>query len=390
MRHLIVPNLLVEDTLSVLKENGWLAQGMRVVSHQDGEHRLVPLDMGAPAELPESIRDLEITLIEGSANERIDSDWWSHLKKLVGKKEIEKHGDSWPSSHEFISDMMVVRIEESLDVHSASIAEAKLTSHPHIRLILRDEGVQGELRIRKLSPIGARIDNRIVTKSIPKTHVSTRVIVKESGVRIACDPNRAYFSSKLQTERLETLSLAKLLRKHLGRPISVCDPFCGVGPALAPLLSEKGLVSELLASDLNPDAIELLLQNLSAWDRREYPMEPTTIRRMFDDRIVGVADAMDLVQHPEFKAKWDMLIVNLPHRTIDILPSLVGLLDTSSTSIVRGRAIVAESEIDAANKAICAALPPRLEGSDEPSLSIKRDYSSSLRLCSFQAWIAPF
>ena len=216
------------------------------------------------------------------------------------------------------------------------------------------------------------------------------MIVKESGVRIACDPNRAYFSSKLQTERLETLSLAKLLRKHLGRPISVCDPFCGVGPALAPLLSEKGLVSELLASDLNPDAIELLLQNLSAWDRREYPMEPTTIRRMFDDRIVGVADAMDLAKHPEFRAKWDMLIVNLPHRTIDILPSLVGLLDTSSTSIVRGRAIVAESEIDAANKAICAALPPRLEGSDEPSLSIKRDYSSSLRLCSFQAWIAPF
>ena len=389
MRHLIVPNRLVEDTLSLLKENGWLAQGMRVVPHLDGKHRLVPLDMGAPAELPEPIRELEITLLQGSADERVDSDWWAHLTKLVGKKEVEKHGDSWPSSHEFISDMMVVKIEKTLEAHSSSIAKAKLISHPNIRLILRDEGVQGELRIRKLSPIGARIDNRILTESIPETHVSTRVIVKESGVRIACDPNKAYFSSKLQTERLETLSLAKLLRRYLGRPISVCDPFCGVGPALAALLSQKGLVSKLLASDLNPDAIELLFHNLSTWDRREYPKEPTMVRSVFDDRIVGIADAMSLAQQSEFRAKWNMLIVNLPHRTIEILPSLIGLLDLNSVSIVRGRAIVAESEIDDANEAIREALPPRLEGSIEPSLIIKREYNSSLRLCSFQAWIAP-
>jgi len=113
------------------------------------------------------------------------------------------------------------------------------------------------------------------------------------------------------------------------------------------------------------------------------------VRRVFDDRTVGVADALDLAQHPEFRGKWDMLIVNLPHRTINILPSLVDLLDMNSVSIVRGRVIVAESEIDDANKALCEALPPRLEGSVEPSLIIKRDYSSSLRLCSFQAWVAP-
>ena len=97
MRHLIVPNRLVEDTLSLLKENGWLAQGMRVVPHLDGKHRLVPLDMSAPAELPEPIRELEITLLQGSAADRVDSDWWPHLTKLVGKKEVEKHRDSWPS-----------------------------------------------------------------------------------------------------------------------------------------------------------------------------------------------------------------------------------------------------------------------------------------------------
>ena len=34
-------------------------------------------------------------------------------------------------------------------------------------------------------------------------------------------------------------------------------------------------------------------------------------------------------------------------------------------------------------------LPDSLGGSPAPNLKIKRDYSSKLRLCSFQAWIAP-
>ena len=51
--------------------------------------------------------------------------------------------------------------------------------------------------------------------------------------------------------------------------------------------------------------------------------------------------------------------------------------------------VVAASEIDAATAAIRSALPPHLEGTTEPELRIKRDYSSTLRLCSFEAWIAP-
>jgi len=57
--------------------------------------------------------------------------------------------------------------------------------------------------------------------------------------------------------------------------------------------------------------------------------------------------------------------------------------------MIRGRVVVAESEIDAANAAIRSALPTRLEGTPEPALRIKRDYSSTLRLCSFEAWISP-
>ena len=389
MRHLRVPNRDVEMILGLLREREWLASDMRVFSHDDTEFRLLPIDPASPISLPAPFDKYETEVHEGCPDNRVDSDWWNHLTNLLGPELISSHGESWPSSHEFISDMMIVRLDGSLEAFSAQIAEAKLLSHPHIRLILNDEGVQGELRIRKLTPIGARVDGKIVTEAIPDSVSSTRVLVRESGKSIACDPTKAYFSTKLQSERLETLALARELREVLGRPLRVCDPFCGVGPSLAILLSEPGLVGDVLASDLNPDAVELLMDNLRRWDDRRYPAEPAPISRIFDDRIIGVADAMQLRINPEFVGVWDLLIVNLPHRTLDILHSLVPLLDRETPSMVRGRVIVSENEIEYATLSINRDLPDSLEGYPKPTLRIKSDYSSKLRLCSFEAWIAP-
>jgi len=389
MRHLRVPNREVEDVLVVLRDRGWLATGMRVIPAEDANHRLVPLDPGAPIEMASPLDAHQIVQHEAILDNRVDSDWWNHLALLIDKEEIEAFGEDWPSSHEFISDMMVVRIEAILEPYSSRIAEAKLRAHPHIRLVLNDEGVQGELRIRKLTPIGARVGGEIVTDNIPESACSTRVLVRESGRSIACDPNKAYFSTKLQSERLETLSLSKELRAVIGRPINVCDPFCGVGPALATLLSEPELVNHVLASDLNPEAVALLLDNLRRWDRRDYPPEPSPISRIFEDRIVGIADATRLREHDSLVGFWDLVIVNLPHRTIEFLPSIVPLLDMSSPSLVRGRVIVSQSGILDANEEIKRSLPKLLQEFPEPSLKIKRDYSSTLRLCSFEAWIAP-
>tara|TARA_B100000959_G_C14983615_1_gene624570 strand:+ start:2639 stop:3856 length:1218 start_codon:yes stop_codon:yes gene_type:complete len=390
MRHLIVPNREVEEALDLLRDHGWLASGMRLFPSEDGEHRLVPVDPSAPFDLPPPLNEHETTQCEGFTDDRADSDWWNHLARLVGEDEVKAGGESWPSSHEFIADVMVVRIEDEVAAHRSAIAEAKLRSHPHIRLILSDEGVHGDFRIRHLSPIGARVGDRILTNDIPSELCQTKVTVRESGRSIVCDPSKAYFSTKLQSERLETLALAKKLCLLLERPLRVCDPFCGVGPALAPLLSETELVSDVLASDLNPDAVEMLLENLQRWDRRKYPSEATTLARIFDDRVVGIADATSICNESEFSGNWDLLIVNLPLRTIEVLPSLIPLLDRTSPSMVRGRVIVAESEIENANLAIREALPPLLDGTPEPSIRIKRDYNASLRLCSFEAWIAPY
>lgn len=389
MRHLSVPNRQVEHVLDLMREHSLLAPGMRVFASEDTEFRLIPIDTGAALELPAQVSEYSLIEHEGLPDERIDSDWWYHLRKLLGDEIVDSGGEAWPSSHEFFADMMIVRPDEDVAKHSREIATAKLLAHPHIRLVLSDRGVLGELRIRDLTPIGARIDGEIVVDNIPEDAASTRVLVRESGRSILCDPTKAYFSTKLQSERLETLALAKELFSLIGRPLRVCDPFCGVGPALATLLGEPNLVGALLASDLNPDAVEMLFDNLRRWDRREYPADPVPISRLHDDRIVGLANAIMLNEDPNIVGRWDLLLVNLPHRTIEFLPFLVPLLDRSGPSMVRGRAIVAESDIDQANEAIRKSLPPRLKGTPEPSLKIKRDYSSNLRLCSFEAWLAP-
>ena len=388
MRHISVPNRQVEQALGLIREHNLLAPGMHVFATEDGESRLIPLDFGAPLSLPVGLVDFEVVEHEGKPDERADSDWWGYLRELLGEEMVERHGEAWPSSHEFFGDMMIVRLDDEVADYSQQIAIAKLQSHPHIRLVLSDRGVLGELRIRDLTPIGVRHDNEIISENIPEDLTSTRVMVRESGRSILCDPTRAYFSTKLQSERLESLALAKELRSLLGRPLRICDPFCGVGPALATLLGEPDLVSEALASDLNPAAVEMLFDNLRRWDRRDYPSDPTSLSQVHPDRLVGVADATSLPSDPQISGNWDLLLVNLPHRTIELLPVLVPLLDTRTPSLIRGRVIVAESEIDAANATIRSALPNRLEGTPEPALRIKRDYSSTLRLCSFEAWIA--
>ena len=356
---------------------------------EDGTARLIPLDPRAPLEMLEPLAKFDVISYEGKPYERDNSDWWVHLSALIGGKTVETHREAWPSSHEFFGDMMIVRIDDEVAEYVSEIAQAKLQAHPHIRLVLSDDGVAGEFRIRELSPLGARRGEDILLHDIPTELSDTRVHVMESGKSILCDPSKAYFSTKLQSERLETLSLAKELHSLLGRPIRVCDPFCGVGPALAALLSEPGLVGDVLATDLNPDAVEMLLDNLRRWDRRDYPSEPSPIARIHEDRLVGVADAIELAGDADITGDWDLVLVNLPHRTLELLPLLVPLLDRSSPSMVRGRVVVAESEINAANAAIRSALPPRLEGTPEPALLIKRDYNSTLRLCSFEAWLAP-
>ncbi len=387
MRHLRVPNNSVQDVIVLLKDNTLYSETMRIIPDSDGKHRLIPLSEQAPDLLPDPLDGYQVVIVDGVPYGDDSGDWWEHLRELVDEDIITLHGESWPSNHEFIGDMMIVRIEQDVSEFRNEIAYSKMSAHPRVRILMDDRGVQGEFRIRDLVPIAIREDNELIIGDIPENKMDTRVMVRESGKMILCDPTKAYFSTKLQAERIETLNMARRLRELLGRPIRVCDPFCGVGPALANIITEESLVSDVLAADLNPDAISMLLDNLRRWDGRKYPENPSPIRRIFPDRIVGVADATELSSIAEMSNSWDMLVVNLPHKTIDLLPRMIHLLDNESPSLIRGRVIVAESDIEQTIKKLVEITSPLYPDPPSVNLKVKRDYSSTLRLCSFEAWL---
>ena len=143
MRHLRVPNGLVEAVLGRMKAEQWLAIGYRVMSDEEGHHRLIPISPGAPPLLDGLTPVYEVVAVEGLLDDRPSTDWWKYLTDALGEAEVALHGDAWPSNHEFIGDMMILRIDDAVSQHTKAIVNAKMQSHPHVRLVMKDRGVQG-------------------------------------------------------------------------------------------------------------------------------------------------------------------------------------------------------------------------------------------------------
>ena len=376
--HLIVPNHEVQGVIELLLSEGWLSQTLRIHSDESEKFRLVPLDVGAPQNLPFPLNQYPIQVIEGKHTQNKRMSWQKILETLVGVETFEEYESIWPASHEFIGDMMLIKIEEELRIYEDQIVKSKMDSHPHVRLVLEDRGVKGEFRVRDLRPLAVRTNGRI-NKNLSSDTLETRVEVRESGHTIICDPTLAYYSSRLQTERIQNVIEAEALKEKIGLPIAVADPFCGVGPALAHLINRQNLTAQILASDLNPEAINILNDNLRKWRGHEIE-EPNHGRLQLNEGIwSGVQDARKLASYPELLGHWNMLIINLPHSFSDFLPILLPLMDTTKPYVVRGRLVCRHDEIEekkeqllrhVANKNAQVVLDPR------------RDYSPTTGLCS--------
>jgi tRNA (guanine37-N1)-methyltransferase len=77
--------------------------------------------------------------------------------------------------------------------------------------------------------------------------------VIEYGHRFTVDLSTAYFSARLSSER-------QLILEQMGDHETVLDMFAGVGPFSITLAARAALV---VASDINPQAIKLMLANLA-------------------------------------------------------------------------------------------------------------------------------
>ena len=115
-----------------------------------------------------------------------------------------------------------------------------LASRPSLHTVLCTASeVSGEYRTREFE----------VLAGIP----TTRTDVIEYGHRFTVDLSTAYFSARLSSERQRIL-------ERMGDHETILDMFAGVGPFAITLAARAALV---VASDINPQAIMLMLANLA-------------------------------------------------------------------------------------------------------------------------------
>jgi len=160
-------------------------------------------------------------------------------------------------------------------------AEKILASRPSLHTVVFAEGeVHGEYRTREFRVLAGER--------------TTRTIVTEHGHKFTVDLAGAYFSARLSTERQRLL-------EQVQEGEMVLDMFAGVGPFAITLAPRVGLV---VASDLNPKAIELMLEN---------------IRTNRAGNVLPIlADARRLADILPWK--FDRIVMNLPLAGTEFLP----------------------------------------------------------------------
>ncbi len=391
MRHLRVPKRATQEVLEEIRRHPWAPTGLRVLSEENDN--LVPLGGAAPESLPPPLNGFEMVMAEQpTPPPRI---WSDHLPKFLDAQTIEEYRGLWPNSQEPMGDILIFKIDHSMAEYSQQVALAKLTHHKRVRAVFRDHGVEGEFRIRRLEPLAVRDGDEILdAKGIAHLEgenrnrlLSTLTTVQEFGVGITTDPSQAYYSHRLQGERERTVQTARRLSDMLGRPVDVADPFCGVGPAFSHLLSVDELVGGFLATDLNPQAIPLLAENLARSGIDTEGVSGDGITTLSVQRWAGLADAVKLADDERFIHRFDLLLVNIPHQTLDTLPLLLPLLRLDSPVVIRGWLLASDSDLPKAQRRLVQTLPHTLADHPEVEIERRRQYSATEWLCRFEAWL---
>ena len=171
-------------------------------------------------------------------------------------------------------------------------AEKLLASRPSLHTVVFAKGeVSGEYRTREFTVLAGKN--------------TTRTEITEHGHRFAVDLAGAYFSARLSTERQRILAQVK-------EGELILDMFTGVGPFAITLAARADIV---VACDLNPQAIGLMLENIA--------------RNRIRNVLPMLADARRLAVILPWK--FNRIVMNLPLAGTEFLPEAFRLCRPGGT-----------------------------------------------------------
>jgi methyltransferase (EC 2.1.1.-) len=209
----------------------------------------------------------------------------------VVRQPVERHeGQTTPAdlldfdpTYERLGDLAL--LEEDGD-RAERAAEAIVASDvPVERVLNRASEVRGRERVREWDLLAGE---------------DTETVHREYGHEFLLDPRTVFFSPRLATERHRVTGQVTTGERAV-------DMFAGVGPFAVPMATRG---AEVLAVDVNPDAVTYLRENAR--------------RNDVADRITALEGDVRAVAD-EYEGWADRLVMNLPHSADDFLDTALRL-----------------------------------------------------------------
>ena len=162
-----------------------------------------------------------------------------NLKEALKGKIPEKDAQYIYRAFEIIGDIAIIQVPKEIEQHKMLMARTICHLHKNIKVVLRKiDEVSGKYRMGKYELlIGDRTDT----------------IYRENNIRLKADPTRAYFSSKLGTER------GRIVEQVKDKEDIICM-FAGIGPF--PINIARRWDVNIKAVEINPGATELFEESL--------------------------------------------------------------------------------------------------------------------------------
>jgi tRNA (guanine37-N1)-methyltransferase len=190
--------------------------------------------------------------------------------------------DKIPKSFDIIGDIGIIRVSDEQMKYVKEIGDALLKSHNNLNVILIDEGVKNDFRLRRVTWVAGE--------------KRTETVLKEYGMKLWVDIAQVYYSPRLSSERYRVACQIKA-------GSIIIDMFAGVAP-FSILIAKIANPKKIYAFDINPSAVHYAKKNV--------------LENKVDDKIViFTGDAREIL--PELNIKADHIIMNLPHSAQEFL-----------------------------------------------------------------------
>ncbi len=178
--------------------------------------------------------DLQVVLQKKPAFYRSTPDLVSALEGEMNSDQLRLLPRGWY----ILGDVIVVKIHPSLGQYQNRIGKALLSFYPRCKAVLRDFGIEGQLR----EPVRELIAGE-----------GTETLHRENGVLFRLDAQKIMFSPGNLQERMRT--------SRLGKGEFVVDMFAGIGYFSLPM-AVHSRPRRVMAIELNPIAYDYLCQNI--------------------------------------------------------------------------------------------------------------------------------